>query len=113
MHFAAIMHVACRDVHDRPPRPVGRVAVIDVSVVICAYSTERWEALLAAVESVRLQSAKTDDAFVELIVGGEDHKTGQEFDMDERSVIEILAKPISQESKCLKSEAAAVVAPRS
>ncbi len=33
---------------------------------------------------VRLQSAKTDDAFVELIVGGEDHKTGQQSDMDER-----------------------------
>jgi glycosyltransferase involved in cell wall biosynthesis len=52
------------DEDERAPRPVGRVAVIDVSVVICAYSTERWEALLAAVESVRRQSAEAAEIVV-------------------------------------------------
>lgn len=36
------------------PRPDRRA--IDVSIVICTYSEERWEALVAAVESVEVQS---------------------------------------------------------
>src|SRR4051812_28350918 len=49
--------------HDAPA-PGGVVAPADVSVVICAYTFDRWDDLVAAVASVQSQTAPAGEVIV-------------------------------------------------
>src|SRR4051812_15676117 len=60
----ATMHPSPHSHSHDAAAPGGLVAPADVSVVICAYTLDRWDDLVAAVTSVRSQTAPPRETIV-------------------------------------------------
>ncbi len=58
--MVAVTHRSARPAPPEPPEPARIVAPSTISVVVCAYTLQRWDDVVRAIESLRAQTRRPD-----------------------------------------------------